>query len=208
MALTESSSSPPGPPVDATTQELLDAAIAVFRERGFDKAGVAEIARRAGFTTGAIYSRWAGKREMLVDAVDLVMSHHLLHLLGGTTLAAPDVLASLGADLVITDDEASRALLLEAFVTARRDPEFGQVLARRLADDESRLRAIVVAGQQDGYIDPDISIDAIVTLCHALGLGVQLRRVVDRPLPAADEWNDLIERLISAVSPRPDQGVS
>ena len=118
------------------------------------------------------------------------------------------MLASLGADLVITDDEASRALLLEAFVTARRDPEFGDVLARRLADDESRLRAIVVAGQQDGYIDPDISIDAIVTLCHALGLGVQLRRVVDRPLPAADEWNDLIERLISAVSPRSDQGVS
>ena len=208
MSVTGPTTSTTATGVDVTTQQLLDAAIDVFRERGFDKAGVAEIARRAGYTTGAIYSRWTGKREMLVDAVDVVMSHHLLHLLGGTTLAAPDVLASLGADLVVTDDEASRALLLEAFVTARRDPEFGAVLARRLADDESRLRAVVVAGQQEGHIDPALSIDAIVTLCHALGLGFQLRRVVDRPLPPADEWNDLIERLISAVAPRPAKGGS
>jgi AcrR family transcriptional regulator len=200
MTLTESSDTERSP-VDTTTQQLLDSAIDVFSERGFDKAGVAEIARRAGYTTGAIYSRWAGKREMLVAAVDVVMSHHLLHLLGGTALSAPDVLASLGADLVITDDEMSRALLLEAFVTAKRDPEFGAMLDRQLADDESRLSAIVVAGQAQGYIDPELSIEAIVTLCHAIGLGFVLRRVVDRPLPAADEWNALIERLISAAAP-------
>lgn len=200
MTLTESSDTERSP-VDTTTQQLLDSAIDVFSERGFDKAGVAEIARRAGYTTGAIYSRWAGKREMLVAAVDVVMSHHLLHLLGGTALSAPDVLASLGADLVITDDEMSRALLLEAFVTAKRDPEFGAMLDRQLADDESRLSAIVVAGQAQGYIDPELSIEAIVTLCQAIGLGFVLRRVVDRPLPAADEWNALIERLISAAAP-------
>lgn len=200
MTLTKSSDTERSP-VDTTTQQLLDSAIDVFSERGFDKAGVAEIARRAGYTTGAIYSRWAGKREMLVAAVDVVMSHHLLHLLGGTTLSAPDVLGSLGADLVITDDEMSRALLLEAFVTAKRDPEFGAMLDRQLADDESRLSAIVVAGQAQGYIDPELSIEAIVTLCQAIGLGFVLRRVVDRPLPAADEWNALIERLISAAAP-------
>lgn len=194
--------------VDPTTQQLLDAAIEVFSERGFDKAGVAEIARRAGYTTGAIYSRWAGKRDMLVDAVDLVMSHHLLRLLGGTTLSAPDVLASLGADLVVTDDESSRALLLEAFVTARRDPEFGAVLARQLADEEGRLHAIVASGKRNGDIDPALSTEAIVTLCHAIGLGFLLRRVVDRPLPAADEWNGLVERLIGAVTPATDQGDS
>lgn len=207
MTLTESTPGA-GSVGDATTQQLLDAAIEVFSERGFDKAGVAEIARRAGFTTGAIYSRWPGKREMLVDAVDVVMSHHLLRLLGGSALSAPDMLASLGADLVVTDDEASRALLLEAFVTARRDPEFGAMLDRQLAHDESRLRAIVSAGQGEGHIDPELSIDAIVTLCQALGLGFVLRRVVDRPLPAADEWNTLIERLITAAAPAADPGDS
>lgn len=192
--------------VDVTTQQLLDAAIDVFSERGFESAGVAEIARRAGYTTGAIYSRWAGKREMLVAAVDVVMSHHLLHLLGGTSLSAPEVLASLGADLVVADDRSSRALLLEAFVTARRDPEFGAMLERQLADEESRLSEVVVTGQRDGHIDPDLSTEAIVTLCQAIGLGFILLRVVDRPLPSADGWNSLVEHLISAVTPAAYQG--
>ncbi len=106
---------------------------------------------------------------------------------------------------MVTDDESSRALLLEAFVTARRDPEFGAMLDRQLADEESRLSAIVIAGQSDGHIDPTLSIDAIVTLCQAIGLGFMLRRAVDRPLPAADEWNILIERLITAVAPTADR---
>lgn len=208
MTLTDQPASPPDAavaPAD-TTQQLLDAAIEVFTERGFDKAGVAEIARRAGVTTGAIYSRWAGKREMLVDAVDVVMSHHLLHLLGGSALSAPDVLASLGADLVVNEHDSSRALMLEAFVIARRDAEFGAMLDRRLDDEEGRLHTIVASGQTDGFIDPDLSVEAIVALCQAVGLGFAMRRVVNRPQPPADEWNTLIERLITAAAPAADHG--
>ena len=40
---------------------LIQAAAEVFAERGYAGAGVAEIARRAGVTTGAIYSRYSGK---------------------------------------------------------------------------------------------------------------------------------------------------
>ena len=43
---------------DDTTARLLTAAAEVFAEKGYDGAGVAEIARRAGLTTGAIYSRY------------------------------------------------------------------------------------------------------------------------------------------------------
>ena len=41
-------------------RRLLVAATEVVAERGYDRAGVAEIARRAGLTTGAIYSRYRG----------------------------------------------------------------------------------------------------------------------------------------------------
>ena len=53
------------PTSDATRDRLLDAAAAVFAEKGYDGAGVPEIARRAGLTTGAIYSRFTGKAELL-----------------------------------------------------------------------------------------------------------------------------------------------
>ena len=46
---------------DELNEKLLHAAAEVFAENGYEKAGVAEIARRAGVTTGAIYSRYRGK---------------------------------------------------------------------------------------------------------------------------------------------------
>ena len=55
--------------LDPTTARLVVAAAEVFAEQGYEGAGVAEIARRAGLTTGAIYSRFAGKAELLAEAI-------------------------------------------------------------------------------------------------------------------------------------------
>ena len=41
---------------DELTARLLQAAAEVFAENGYSKAGLALVARRAGVTTGAIYS--------------------------------------------------------------------------------------------------------------------------------------------------------
>jgi AcrR family transcriptional regulator len=71
---------------DDTRERLLDAAAEVFAERGYERAGVAEIARRAGLTTGAIYSRYAGKAELLLDAIDQRTHEEIRRLLGGTAV--------------------------------------------------------------------------------------------------------------------------
>ena len=49
---------------------LLAAAVDEFAARGYAGARVAEIARRAGVTTGAIYSRYRGKAELLAEAIE------------------------------------------------------------------------------------------------------------------------------------------
>lgn len=49
---------------DATRQQLLDAAAAVFTERGYAGATTKEIARRAGVSEGTIYRHFADKREL------------------------------------------------------------------------------------------------------------------------------------------------
>ncbi|WP_152543612.1 helix-turn-helix domain-containing protein, partial [Methylibium sp. T29] len=49
---------------DARRALVLDAARAAFFELGLERASVREIARRAGYTPGAIYSYFASKEEM------------------------------------------------------------------------------------------------------------------------------------------------
>src|SRR5687767_5034028 len=104
--------------VEPLTERLLAAAAEVFAERGYDGAGVAEIARRAGVTTGAIYSRYRGKAELLVAALDVHTTDELDLLFADHRFEGrmADIIRIAGSHLVDPDDAACPALLLEAFV--------------------------------------------------------------------------------------------
>src|SRR3954451_14631928 len=117
----------PEPAVDLTRERLIDAAARVFAEKGYDRAGVQEIARRAGLTTGAIYGRFQGKAELLQAAIESRTTDELDELFASHAFDghATDILKIVGAHLVAPtwDDPEEGALLLEAFVAARRDSE-------------------------------------------------------------------------------------
>ncbi len=49
--------------------EIMAAAEGVFSERGFEGASVAEIARRAGISEGAIYKHFESKRHLLLEVM-------------------------------------------------------------------------------------------------------------------------------------------
>ncbi len=189
---------------DGITDRLLTAAIEVFTERGIEKAGVALIARRAGLTTGAIYSRWEGKQDLLLDALDVVLMQQIAQLLAvGPDASAADVLGSLGADLM-NREAAGDALMLEALVMARRDPAFRTTLRGRMADEESHLATLIDNGKDAGIIDPTLSTRAILTLCQAISLGFVVMGAIEKPTADADEWNTVIHRLVTAALPATD----
>jgi AcrR family transcriptional regulator len=189
---------------DGITDRLLTAAIEVFTERGIEKAGVALIARRAGLTTGAIYSRWEGKQDLLLDALDVVLMQQIAQLLAvGPDASAADVLGSLGADLM-NREVAGDALMLEALVMARRDPAFRTTLRGRMAEEESHLATLIDNGKDAGIIDPTLSTRAILTLCQAISLGFVVMGAIEKPTADADEWNTVIHRLVTAALPATD----
>ena len=189
---------------DGITDRLLTAAIEVFTERGIEKAGVALIARRAGLTTGAIYSRWEGKQDLLLDALDVVLMQQIAQLLAvGPDASAADVLGSLGADLM-NREVAGDALMLEALVMARRDPAFRTTLRGRMAEEESHLATLIDNGKDAGIIDPTLSTRAILTLCQAISLGFMVMGAIEKPTADADEWNTVIHRLVTAALPATD----
>lgn len=184
-------------------ERLLEAAVATFAEHGFEAARVAQIARRAGLTTGAIYSRWPGKRDLIVAAVHYILPK-CMHLPPASNEApAREALAAVGADLVSTADVVARDVMLEACVSARRDDSFRAAVAHSMKDEATKLGAIVSRGKAEGSIDPDLSTNAIVALYQAISLGMHLvissqpeeRRV------GGEEWDALISRLLEAAGP-------
>ncbi len=190
---------------DEIGARLLQAAAEVFGERGYDKAGVAEIARRAGVTTGAIYARYPGKAELLVEAIDPHAGDELESLFADHRFQGrmEDILLAAGSSLVDPDRDPRTSLLLESFVAARRRPEVAAVLRERVLERRDRLTAIIEAAKADGGIEGSLDTASMVLFCHALGFGFLLVDALDLDLPDADDWQALISRLVDALGTAP-----
>lgn len=57
---------PKGDKRERTRARLLDAALALTRERGFDRTTLADVAERAGMTTGAIYGNFKNREALFM----------------------------------------------------------------------------------------------------------------------------------------------
>jgi AcrR family transcriptional regulator len=187
--------------MESTDERLTMAAAEVFAERGYDGAGVAEIARRAGVTTGAIYSRYRGKSELLFDVLDSTVGEHLDSILASSEHNSPaDLLSTLGSHLLDQHGDQD-PLFLEAVVASRRDSELSEMVSRKLEDVGMRLAKIIEEAKSDGQIDNSIDTASIVTFAQAISLGFTIFRTLDTPTPAPGEWQVVIDRVISSALP-------
>ncbi|MEY2422259.1 MAG: hypothetical protein QOI95_2326 [Acidimicrobiaceae bacterium] len=195
----------PEPTVDLTRERLIDAAAQVFAEKGYDRAGVQEISRRAGLTTGAIYGRFAGKAELLQAAIDSRTTDELDDLFASHAFdgRATDILKVVGAHLVTPtpDDGDEGALLLEAFIAARRDAEVRESIQKILEERSSLLAELIETAKSDGSLDTALDTESVVAFCHAVGLGFLLYDAISYPLPSVQPWEQLITRLVASLAP-------
>ncbi len=197
-----------GGSADGIRERLVGAAAELIAEKGYEGAGVQEIARRAGLTTGAIYSRYSGKAELLADAIRATASPELEQLFAteAPVLSASELIRRAGSQLVTPRRSLNQALLLEAFVAARRDSEVAEVMREHLDRVRETFTRVIDFGRRNGDLDPGLDTEAVVHFCHAVALGFLVYETVGTSQPAPDAWSDLIGRLVDAIrDPLPER---
>ena len=177
-----------------------------FIERGYEAARVSDIARRAGLTSGAVYARWPHKADVLVAALDYIFEQilpdHKLKGSGVDQMQPPDMVALLGASLLAGDQ--MRDVWIHMFGSARNNEAIRACLQEFLNEENAQLSSLIELGKDTGFCDPDLSTAAVSLLCQAIGIGTHLlisAGLDERRIPTADEWDALLWRLISGVSP-------
>lgn len=81
--------SPATPRGQQTRQKLLDAAEAVFGEKGYDRASIVEITRRAGVAQGTFYVYFPDKKAVFTELVK-ELSHRLRREIAEAVAELPD----------------------------------------------------------------------------------------------------------------------
>jgi AcrR family transcriptional regulator len=190
----------PGTVVDSSVRDRLIAAAAeVFAERGYEGTRVQEVVRRAGLSTGAIYTNFRDKADLLLAAVGTAPVDSLFATMGRAGDTAEGLRRA--GHLLPVANRRHRPLLFEAMVAARRDPEVAALLRTRLLEFRGAVADLVTAGQAEGTVADDVDAEATAEFCQALGMGFLLMEAVGLPHAGEHSWRDLIDRLVAAIEP-------
>ncbi len=146
-----------GRPARYSRNELLELIVAVFNERGYEAASMADLAAATGLTKSAFYHHFTSKEELLQMAVDralTALSDALDRTMAAATERPVDRLAQAirSTTETLIDELPYVTLLLR--VRGNTDVE-RDALARRRAFD-GRLAGLVAAAAAAGQIRNDI----------------------------------------------------
>ena len=188
---------------DETRQQLIAAAMQVVAERGYDGTRVAEIARVAGVTTGAIYNHFDSKADLLTAAIAEQGPDAFTNLIDvEPSLSAHEVLRRLGVALPARSHRLSGPIM-EVIVAARRDEDVAKALTVSVSDREGQRRALIEQAQAAGEVDADLDAAALTRFTTIVGFGAMVADALDLDPVGDDDWSVVIDRLLSAVRSDP-----
>jgi AcrR family transcriptional regulator len=168
---------------ETTRRRLLDAARRVFLRRGFHATSLDLVAIEAGFTKGAVYSRFRSKADLFLALLEERIAQRIDEMRSAAAGARGTltVATALGRqwDQKLSQDEHWSLLLIEFRLHAARIP----ALNRRYAALHGRLRAamaeLITADAADAGDTLVLPAEDIARAALALGTGAVLERAAD-----------------------------
>lgn len=126
----------------ARREEIADAALRCFSERGFQATSMADIIEASGLSAGAIYGHYAGKQQIVIAVAERILgqrSIELEHFASAESIPSPAEVIRMMVTRVAGEFAGTRALL-QVWAEAVVSPEITELVDRVFA----RVRAALV----------------------------------------------------------------
>lgn len=159
-----------------TRARLMQAALSVLNERGYARAGLADIAQRAGVTRGALHHHFAGKDDLVAQSVGLMLDQ--------ATAEIEDLASDVSRGRLTLDGFVDRIwgmfsgplfmITLEHVTEARHNNWLRAQLLPPVLEFHKSLNGIWQRFFRARGVDASTATDALnATLCLMRGMGVQ-----------------------------------
>jgi len=173
-------------------QELLEAAIDVLRDVGYDRLTYDAVAAAARASKATLYRRWPHKSDLVIDALALFI--------GCPADQDPDT-GSLRGDLIAQacavgglDDEAVMQTWSALLPVIHREPEMARGIHERfIAPKLMAARAVFENARRRGEVGPDADLDTLVMILPAMSVHETL---LSGKRPGPDRIADFVDTVV------------
>jgi len=162
-------------------ERILEVAGQLFRERGFDGIGVADLMKEAGLTHGGFYGHFASKEELMAEASARALTNTFAFLSKQAERAAGDPLSTVAKSYLSSghrDDPGTGCLLAALGPDVSRQGD----AVRRTVTDYLRSTVDLLTTLVSGKSKAARRQKAISTYATFVGTMVMARAVDDRAL--------------------------
>lgn len=189
-----------GRPRDAAADRaILQAALALFIDKGVEGVSIEQIAKRAGVGKPTIYRRWSGKEDLLAAAIETLVAEDVGR-------AAPDVVevqspyavveAAIESAAVATSTHQYRALVARIFGSAVSHPELmARYWERYIVPRRHMATRLLERARAAGTVDPDADLDVAIDMI----VGAITYRVLQPNPPDTDEMRRYLRQVYRQV---------
>jgi AcrR family transcriptional regulator len=194
---------------EETRAELISAAVKAFAEHGFHGASLEQVAREAGYSTGAIYWHFGGKDELFLAAFEqyaLTRVAELTEIHERTTGSFPERRRAFADHWMARQTDPSFLVVsLEFLVHAWRKPHLRNGLAARHAAVRLALGRMLEEDAANAGVELPMPAEEIATVMRELGVGLALARLADPDAVPDRLYGDFVQAFYELVVSRAGQ---
>lgn len=199
----ETESAGPGRPREFDLDEAVEAAIEVFRTRGYHGTSVQDLTEGTGLARGSLYKAFHDKRSLFLAALEQSTAASVQRI--ATTLAQPGPVREAIRETMMSYARRSAAAqgLRGCMITSAAmevmpgDAEATVIITRMFRQIQDLFAAAIIRGQATGEIPRhhDDRVTARLFLCTIQGL-----RVLGKTGPQESEVADLVEAVMRVIA--------
>ena len=180
-----------------TRELLLEAASAVFAERGYDGASIKAIAERAGLTSGTIYCHFRNKADLLIEVLKEEVCNPLLSDLELPQAADGQVtvqgMARIIARYASLGFGRVRRMSIELHAASAREGAVAELHASYNRSSHAVILDLLRAGKDQGILPADLAVSHTAHLFHTLILGLSHLETLEASLIGDPAWMSYLE---------------
>jgi AcrR family transcriptional regulator len=189
---------------------IIHAAVAVFADKGYHRATIADVVARSGLSVGAIYTHFRNKEELFLHSCDLMSGQGLDELavrLAPLTTTAERLRAAIAyyvETIDAFDDAPGQVGLVRAWAEADEEPGVREMLVRRRERLVGASQLLVREGIARGELPDWVDVDGLARGFMALLDGLLLQRIeagdAYRPEDAVRRATAILDVLLAAAT--------
>jgi TetR/AcrR family transcriptional repressor of nem operon len=168
---------------EKTRQQIVEAAAAMFNQRGYEGSSLSALMAATGLEKGGIYRHFSSKEELAAEAFDYMwQTARDLRLTGLNGLTGPAWLKTYISNFVNHRSPVAGGcpILNTAIDTDDGNPLLRMKVTKALKSWRCRLRTVIEKGVESGEIRPDVNARAAATLIVATLEGALMMSRIER----------------------------